>query len=409
MPLLHVVGTSSTNMSFSACFCFMKGETVEDYTWALQQVKQCFSEGQLPWAIVTDRELALMTAIGYLFPSASNILCSWHINKNIFARAKEYLANADHVEFCKDWQNLINSTDVTAFEESWKMFEDKYQSTGDLLDYLRRTWMPFKAKFVLSWTKSILHFGHLVTSRVEGAHGVLKSWLKVSTGDLKEVCSKVELSVNNQVRSIRHQIRVDGSSKVVSLTHPIWLNVNGRISHFALKRTSEQFEKSKRMTSNDPACTDFIWTTMGLPCSHKLKELLDSNKSLTQEDFHPHWWVIKQHTMPPSSNSNSISQILSQMEARLQEAPPHQRGLLLEKFEEVFEREIVRDPQVVHSRGRPAGSSESASSTRRQPSNFEVAETAERRKCGICKQGGHNRRTCPNQFHFPTAFGHESE
>jgi hypothetical protein len=40
---------------------------------------------QLPKVIATERELALMDAISDEFPSATNVLCTWHIEKNVVA------------------------------------------------------------------------------------------------------------------------------------------------------------------------------------------------------------------------------------------------------------------------------------------------------------------------------------
>ncbi len=41
----------------------------------------------LPKVVVTGRDLALMKANGQVFSRASHILCQWHINKFIKARA----------------------------------------------------------------------------------------------------------------------------------------------------------------------------------------------------------------------------------------------------------------------------------------------------------------------------------
>lgn len=400
MPLLHVVGTSSTNMSFSAGFCFMKGETVEDYIWAMREVKECFENGQLPSAMITDRERALMAAISLVFPNANNLLCQWHINQNIVAKAKEHIRTADeHKGFCQDWGDLVSSSDRLAFDESWQRFQAKYESTSELLTYLRQTWIQYREKFVLAWTKEVMHFGHLVTSRVEGAHAVLKSWLEVSNGDLNRVCTKLRMCVEHQVRSVRHQISVDGSSKVISLTHPIWSNVNGLISHFALKKTSDQLEKAKRLRATEPPCTDFIWSTMGLPCAHTLRTLLDSNRPLLKENFHQHWWVVKEPVRLPSLDQTpaSFSDVLRRIETRLHEAPPHQRPSMLQRLETALETEVVRDPEVVRTRGRPGRvSGQATSSTRREPSSFEISgNSSDQRKCGRCNKHGHNRRTCP--------------
>jgi hypothetical protein len=42
-----------------------------------------------------------------------------------------------------------------------------------------------------------LHFGNRATLQVEGAHSVLKSYLQVSTGNLKAVYDKITLLLIN--------------------------------------------------------------------------------------------------------------------------------------------------------------------------------------------------------------------
>lgn len=36
MPLLHIIGVSSSNSTFSIAFCFMQNEQEESYIWALK-------------------------------------------------------------------------------------------------------------------------------------------------------------------------------------------------------------------------------------------------------------------------------------------------------------------------------------------------------------------------------------
>lgn len=36
MPLLHIVGVSPSNSTFSIAFCFMQNEQEESYIWALK-------------------------------------------------------------------------------------------------------------------------------------------------------------------------------------------------------------------------------------------------------------------------------------------------------------------------------------------------------------------------------------
>jgi hypothetical protein len=77
MPLLNIVGITSTNSTFNVAFAFLSSEDEASYTWALKN----FAKIVNPKIICTDRELALMNSIKQVFPSARNMLCIWHINK----------------------------------------------------------------------------------------------------------------------------------------------------------------------------------------------------------------------------------------------------------------------------------------------------------------------------------------
>jgi hypothetical protein len=83
MLLLHFVGVTPCNNSFSFGFAFLAGETEADYCWVVNGLKATLKERGEPWLFVTDRDLALMNAIAEIFPLASNIICTWHIEKNV--------------------------------------------------------------------------------------------------------------------------------------------------------------------------------------------------------------------------------------------------------------------------------------------------------------------------------------
>jgi hypothetical protein len=87
MPLLHFVGVTSMDTNFSAAFCFLPGETAEDYLWAIQSFK--FAMGNIrPRVIVTDGDDGLKGACKDVFPGVPQRLCLWHINQNVLAKAK---------------------------------------------------------------------------------------------------------------------------------------------------------------------------------------------------------------------------------------------------------------------------------------------------------------------------------
>jgi len=91
MPLLNVVGITSTYATFNAGFAFLHAKNKEAYAWVLEQ----FSEVVTPKVLYTNRELALMNGIARIFPGCHNILCCWHINKNILANCKTCFSNVE--------------------------------------------------------------------------------------------------------------------------------------------------------------------------------------------------------------------------------------------------------------------------------------------------------------------------
>jgi MULE transposase domain len=97
----------------------MAHETEEDYVWALEQMKKCFGErlrGQI--VVVTDWELALMHGIASILPQATNILCMWHIDKNVLANLKKHFATNEAWQgFFSKWHNMCNSVTQQDFTE----------------------------------------------------------------------------------------------------------------------------------------------------------------------------------------------------------------------------------------------------------------------------------------------------
>ncbi|KAM6555829.1 hypothetical protein CsatB_002848 [Cannabis sativa] len=79
LPLLEIVGVTSTEYTFSIAFVFLNSEQEDNYTWALDRLKTMMGIDFLPNVIITDRELALINAIEKVFPAAKHLLCRSYI------------------------------------------------------------------------------------------------------------------------------------------------------------------------------------------------------------------------------------------------------------------------------------------------------------------------------------------
>ncbi|KAI5439944.1 hypothetical protein KIW84_025343 [Lathyrus oleraceus] len=83
-PLFEIVGMTSTELTFAVGFAYMESEQTENFCWVLEKLKELFVKKDMcPQVILTDRDLALMKAIEVVFPNSINLLCRFHINKNV--------------------------------------------------------------------------------------------------------------------------------------------------------------------------------------------------------------------------------------------------------------------------------------------------------------------------------------
>ncbi|CAG8702825.1 5351_t:CDS:2, partial [Ambispora leptoticha] len=282
MPLLDVVGITSFNTTFFSCFVFMKDEEEEDYLWALTCITKLFDGISQPGIIVTDRELALMNALRTTFSNSTHLLCLWHINKNIMKNCKpQFVKGTGNKEsnewqaFLSEWNKVVQSLTNEEFNTKWSEFHNNYTNKPN------------------AWTNKFLHLGTTVTSRVEGAHSTIKTYLRTSAGDLRDVRIKISLAVENQKKE------VDTMAASEKIRFPIFVqsnslyaNIKGRVSTFSLKKIEEQYQKIKNATTQEPLppCTGSFSSTMRLPCAHKI-QLLENNRSLILEDIYEHWWI----------------------------------------------------------------------------------------------------------------------
>ena len=110
MSLLDIVGVILTGMTFSAVFAYLEGERLNNTVWALQWFQGLFlKRDALPGVIVTDRHLALMNVVKTVFPDATNLLCRFHIDKNVKAKCKTPVGQKNTWNYVMEaWGSLVD-------------------------------------------------------------------------------------------------------------------------------------------------------------------------------------------------------------------------------------------------------------------------------------------------------------
>jgi hypothetical protein len=395
MPLLNIVGITATFRSFNAGFAFIPDETEKEYVWALK----AFSVVVVPTVVVTDRELSLMKALTTVFPSAHNLLCVWHVNKNVLANCKKFEWDANTFDdFMSDWNQVLNSNGIELFHLIWDAFIEKWsRSHVAAVEYLERIWLIHKEKIVRCWTNQYLHFGTTSTSRGEGNHFVVKRYLKIANGDMLMVLNNLERLLQTQFTDLN---AASESEKLViahrhnlPFMHPLVKN----ISQFALDKMLRQHQEISP-ASYDEECTGMFRKTYGIPCKHEIRVKILEGGQFSIGDFHPQWHLMDNplfHIDQTVSNVPTLSprrkelQLLREM---LYAIDDDQVPTLLARLKETRDApaDAISNPlPSTRKRGRPAGPTNRAN--QRDRSQFEYATG---NKCGNCGKNGHNARTC---------------
>ncbi|CAG8532717.1 14492_t:CDS:2 [Cetraspora pellucida] len=332
MPLLSIVDITSFNTTFYSSFVFIKGEEKLDYLWALNHFACLFHDVPKSKVVVMDRELALINAFKIIFPNSINLLCN----------------------------KIVYSITENKFEEKWNTLHFLYTNKPHVITYLKDTWLPLKEKFVTAWTNLYLHLGTTVTSRIEDAHSTLKAYLQVSTEDLYYIHTTISLAVTNQKKEIDAMVASERIHvPLFALNNPLYSNIRGKVSTFALKKINEQCQKTNCAITEKPLppCTGSFSKTMGLPCAHTIS-LLENDQALILD--------------------NALQSLLQNLQKRYQEWLKSQQETAQVTLDNMINTLLIvlQNPREVFTRGHPSGTSHCslANSTRRNPSGFELVE-----------------------------------
>ena len=232
------------------------------------------------------------------------------------------------------------------------------------IGYIKETWLiPFKEKLVRAWVDQSAHFGNTATSRVEGIHALIKSYLRRSTFDLFDAWKAIHLAIQNQLSELHaHQVKQQIRTPL-ELSGALYGAIRGWVLHEAMRMVEEQRKLlAKTKPPPSPTCTGTYTRVYGLPCLHALDAL--QGEALLLNNFHSHWHLKREDN----------------------------RQLLIEPRQRI---EPIRARSLLPR-----------SSTRRESSQFEVVEAQAARprraqsKCTKCGAIGHTRasRTCPLKY-----------
>jgi hypothetical protein len=112
----------------------------------------------------------------------------------------------------------------------------------------------------------------------------LKTFIKNSTGDLLSVFNSLAHAVNTQLNQVHESI---GRDTVKTLVNVPWsfIPLLGQISLFAIKKCVDQYARLAKLDPTN-ACSNTLTIGIGIPCAHRIAEILKERDSLVPDNFH---------------------------------------------------------------------------------------------------------------------------
>ncbi|KAL5180176.1 Protein FAR1-RELATED SEQUENCE 5 [Glycine soja] len=357
LPLLDFVGVTPTAMTFSAGFAYLEAERVNNIVWALERFRGLFLRNdRLPVVIVTDRDLALMNAVKTMFPECTNLLCKFHIDKNVKAKCKSLIGEKNVWDYVMDNWGTLKFKVVCL---PWPMF----------IDYVNDTWIiPHKEKFITAWTNKVIHLGKTTTNRVESAYWALKRVLQNSVGDL---CSVWD-AMNNMI-TLQH---IEINESFETSTHVVGHRLLGMVSRDALNQIASEVDCLRYLGNNPSSCGCVMRSTHGLPCACELSRYTAG--SIPLESVHIFWRRLCFSDQGLCETEVSIKEEIETISKRFDELDVSGKVTLKSKLREIAypdHNSMCPPPSKVNTKGAPKKPMKrSQRSTKRDPSYWEYVD-----------------------------------
>ncbi|KAL5131839.1 Protein FAR1-RELATED SEQUENCE 5 [Glycine soja] len=368
LPLLDFVGVTPTGMTFYAGFAYVEGERVNNLVWTLQRFRGLFlKRDALP------RRPTLMNAVKDVFPECTNLLCNFHINKNVKAKCKSLIAQKNAWDYLMDcWGSLTDCPSEQQFDECLKKFEIACAPWPMFVDYVKETWIiPHKEKFVSAWTNKVMHLGNTTTNRVESAHSSLKRLLQNSIGDL---CSVWD-AMNNMITLQHTQIKASFETSTHVVGHvfqkTLYRRLLGMVSRYALNQISVL-----TMLTRIP---QVVVAWLGLPCACELSKYVGG--CIPLDSIHMFWRRLSFSDQGLSESEVGIKDVMETIYQKIEELDVCGMFTLRSKLWEIAhpnQNSMCPPPAKVNTKGAPKKTtSRNPRSTKRDPSYWEYVDAFE--------------------------------
>jgi hypothetical protein len=308
MPLVHLMAVipvanrkkRKTGTALTIGFCFVSGENDALYCWVCERIKAIiYGQGKTPRVIVCDGDDSVKLALIAVFPAAKQLLCLFHVNRNVIEHAKKtwQMDNSlskeqkqavivEQAAVQATWNYVVRSHTHSKFTERFEAMCTKCADQRAFEHYLRTKQEPQKELVVQAWTSLIQYFGNNANSALEGGHKVTKAFLQDRQGDLLTVSKALQLHINSGIQRVIKEL-ADSQNHLPHQINP--KNVSGfdeelihQVMPFALKKVRDQYDLAKSK-DYQPGYSGAFEQVYHLPCCHIIHGLIHVNGKVTVE------------------------------------------------------------------------------------------------------------------------------
>ena len=140
MPLYESIGLTNLHTAFDTCFALIIHEDQDSFDWVIHQQRALANKHEIPSpaAIITDFCTPLKNSLDKSFPESQQLICIWHITKNV----RKYV--------CDNWEGRGKVENVMAVMQLYaNTMENRSRATHVLRDANKQTQNDFLELFWL--------------------------------------------------------------------------------------------------------------------------------------------------------------------------------------------------------------------------------------------------------------------
>lgn len=181
--LLYIISRlTGLNISFYISYTFLFSKTYSDYFWILSSLHQFYQKKNILDLnfVVTNYEKALIFILQDVIFCTKQVICLWHVNKNILINCKpSFDIEESQQNFYNNWQRVLYSATKPIFEVKWVELQAKYKNDYQIaINYFENNLMTIqKNKVIKCYTNKLCQFGNTITSQAEEGHAKIQHQL----------------------------------------------------------------------------------------------------------------------------------------------------------------------------------------------------------------------------------------